>query len=264
MQRSIHSTEEFVTILKSKIYVKRWYPSEKSNTIPLILLHDSLGCVEMWRDFPRVLSEKLGCEVIAYDRLGFERSSSRSELPSLRFVNEEAEVYLPTLLARLGVKKFNLFGHSVGGAMAVVAAHHFADQCEGVITESAQAFVEERTLRGIAQAKVEFENPIIYAKLEKYHGEKTKWVLDAWIKVWLSPAFKSWSLKDELPKVKCPLLSIHGDRDEYGSIQFPEMICASTGGPAVKHILLNCGHNPHREQPEAVLQIVEEFLLHRG
>lgn len=253
-------SEQYVDVPGGKIYVKCWMLAIQNERAPVVLFHDSLGCVEMWRDFPRFLCESSGRTVIAYDRLGFGRSSKRQELPSAHFVREEVEFYFPNLLKALAIKRFVLFGHSVGGAMAVACAAHFASDCTAVITESAQAFVEDRTRQGILKAKLDFENPERFGKLEKYHGDKTKWVLDAWIEVWLSDEFSEWSLQNDLPKMRCPSLVIHGDKDEYGSLKFPEMICALAGGSTEKQIIQNCGHVPHREKQELILSLSDTFL----
>lgn len=260
MGNSIESFEQFVDVPGGRIYAKSWKPSTGPKKSPLILLHDSLGCVEMWRNFPQSLSETLDRQVIAYDRLGFGHSSARTELPSVRFVDEESEIYFPAIVRAFGLGKFVLFGHSVGGAMAVIIAGHFDDACEAIITESAQAFVEDRTQKGIAQAKTNFSDPTTFGKLEKYHGDKTKWVLKAWIDVWLSSNFSSWSLRNDLPKVRCPLFAIHGERDEYGSSRFPEMIASLASGPAKKLIIPDCGHVPHREKRDLILNEVSVFL----
>lgn len=144
--------------------------------------------------------------------------------------------------------------------MALLGATNFPGRCLAVITESAQAFVEERTLQGISSAQINFEDAKNFEKLKKYHGDKTQWVLDAWIKVWLSPAFRSWTLEKDLPKVKCPVLIIHGDIDEYGSDNFPRMIRNFSGGKTEEHILSRCSHVPHREKPDQFLDLVEKFL----
>lgn len=246
-------------ILEGKIYFESWTPDHQSGS-PIILLHESLGCVAMWRDFPQQLSQKTGRQVVAYDRLGFGKSSARKELPSKKFIAEEAQQYLPNILKQLQIDKFVLFGHSVGGGMAVMCGKYLGKQCEAIISESAQAFVEERTRQGILQAEVSFNEPTVFAKLAKYHGDKTQWVLDAWIKVWLSEAFADWSLAQDLPSVKCPMLVIYGDRDEYGSVQFPETLAQLAGGLVQKEIIPQCGHIPHREKPEVILNLVHEFL----
>lgn len=125
-----------------------------------------------------------------------------------------------------------------------------------MITVSAQAFVEERTLAGIARAKRQFEDPTQFARLTRYHGDKAQWVLDAWTETWLSPAFANWSLFEVLPRVTCPVLAVHGESDEYGSHRFPER----ASGPAAALVLENCSHIPHREQPEALLDAIDRFL----
>lgn len=262
MSSTVQTSERFIDVPGGKVFAKCWTPLRVLGD-PLLLMHDSLGCVDMWRGFPQSLAEKLNRSVVAYDRLGFGRSTPRQELPSVRFVNEEAELYLPAILKSFAVDTFAIFGHSVGGAMAVVSAGQFHKKCEAVVTESSQAFVEDRTKRGIQQAKADFENPKTFEKLAKYHGDKTKWVLDAWIQVWLSNEFANWSLKNDLPKMKCRVLAIHGDKDEYGSVKFPEMICDLAGGPSEKRIIENCGHVPHREQEDLILTLVSDFLRTR-
>jgi pimeloyl-ACP methyl ester carboxylesterase len=214
----------------------------------------------MWRDFPALLGERIGRTVIAYDRLGFGLSSAREELPSVEFVSEEAGIYLPAILNALQIERCTLFGHSVGGAMAVASAGRMGGRCNSVVTESAQAFVEDRTLEGIRKAKEDFKDPKVFERLAKYHGSKTSWVLDAWIKIWLSKEFANWSLREDLPRVKCPLMAIHGDRDEYGTQRFPETICELAEGETRLEIISDCGHVPHREKPEVVLDLLANFL----
>mgnify|MGYP002377470624 FL=1 len=226
---------------------------------PIVLLHDSLGCVDTWREFPKALSLRTRRNVVAYDRLGFGRSSARTSLPSKKFVTEEAEIYLPLVLKALSIQKFSLFGHSVGGSIAIVAAARMPELCLNVITESAQAFVEDRTREGIRAAKDNFKNTDVFARLQKYHGANAKWVLDAWTEVWLSKDFANWSLEKDLPKVKCPLLVIHGDKDEFGSKAFPQKISALAGGQSYMKILSNCGHVPHRDATNLVLDFAVEF-----
>ena len=144
--------------------------------------------------------------------------------------------------------------------MAILCASFFPDRCVALVTESAQAFVEERTIEGILLAKNNFERPSEMAKLEKYHGERADWVLKAWTEVWLSTKFSTWSLEKVLPNVFSPILVIHGDKDEYGSVQFPLMISQCTSGKSRMELLENCGHVPHREQAESVLTLVSDFL----
>lgn len=260
MEAVVQISEHMVIVPGGRMYAKRWQPKQPALDVPVVLLHDSLGCVELWRDFPEALCSATGRAVIAYDRLGFGRSDRRSELPSARFIHEEAEIYLPALLDALALEKVALCGHSVGGGMAVIAAGRFGERCAAVITESAQAFVEPRTREGILQAQSEFKDPRAFAKLQQYHGEKAEWVLRAWTDTWLSDAFTSWSLSAELPKMLCPSLVIHGDNDEYGSTAFPETICRLAGGPCQMHVLPGVGHVPHRSHRDVVLRLISDFL----
>lgn len=255
---NIETAESFAEVPGGRVYLKAWGPVSPVSAIPLILLHDSIGCVEMWRDFPEKICRKLRRPVIAYDRLGFGKSSARQGLPSVHFVEEEGSIYFPKVHEKIGGGKFDLFGHSVGGGMAVAIAAHLPEFCRAVVTEASQAFVEERTLEGIRRAKAEFADPRRLEKLTKFHGEKAKWALDAWVERWLSPEFADWSLADLLPKVRCPLLAIHGDKDEYGSLAFPEMIAKLSRGRAF--LLEGCGHMPHREREREVLGEVSRFF----
>ncbi|WP_298628350.1 alpha/beta hydrolase [uncultured Legionella sp.] len=254
--------EHYLNVCDGTMFVKIFKPKNKQYVEPIILLHDSLGCVELWRDFPYVLSEKTGRNVIAYDRLGFGKSSVRHERPSINFINEEAELYFPELVKHLSLNQCYLFGHSVGGAMALVCAALYPNRVIGVITESAQAFVEDRTKEGILKAKKDFERHELFKKIEQYHGEKAKWVLDAWTEVWLSKEFAPWSLSDILPHVFCNLLVIHGDLDEYGSNRFPDMISDQAAGRAEKIIIPGCGHVPHRENKNLIIELINTFLNH--
>ncbi|MDX1800478.1 MAG: alpha/beta hydrolase [Marinobacter sp.] len=242
-----------------RVYVNRWTPDADSGKPPIILLHESLGCVGLWRAFPAELAEATGRSVIAYDRLGFGRSDARNSMPSRQFIEEEATRYFPALKEQLSLSRYALLGHSVGGGMAIHIAARDPD-CQAVVTLSAQAFVEDRTLTGIRDAEQMFAQPGQMARLEKWHGEKASWVLRAWTDVWLSDAFRDWSLLPEIGRVRCPVLAIHGDRDEYGSAAFPDFIARHAAGPADRLLLEDCGHMPHKEQPAAVIYAIRDFL----
>jgi pimeloyl-ACP methyl ester carboxylesterase len=255
----IHCLDSFVDASGGRIFVRHWSEG-LSNRPPVILLHDSLGSVEQWRDFPAALAQATRRHVVAYDRLGFGKSTQRIERPSADFIREEAEKLFPALCRALGITRFILFGHSVGGAMALMIAAEQSEACGGVVTEAAQAFVEPQTLMGIRSAKAAFSNPEQFARIVRWHGDKARWVLDAWTEVWLSPQFLTWNLDGHLGKVICPVLTIHGDRDEYGSLAFPRRITSQVKGPSTMAILSGCGHIPHREKKDEVLRWVSDFL----
>lgn len=253
---------------RGRIHATRWQVLEgdplhplAQPPAPIVLLHDSLGCVELWRDFPARLAEATGRDVIAYDRLGFGRSDPCTEPPApLRFIHDEAHDGFRAVLEAFKLERFILFGHSVGGGMAVGCAAAYPARCLALITESAQAFPEDRTLQGIRQAKLTFSQPEQMQRLAKYHGEKAPWVLSAWVDSWLAPAFADWRLNADLQRVCCPVLALHGNDDEYGSVLHPQRIAEQAGAPATVCILDACGHVPHREQESQVLQQVGQWL----
>lgn len=252
---------DFVDVPGGKVFTRLWTPASLRAVSTLVLLHDSLGSVALWRNFPSALAGRLGRPVLAYDRLGFGQSSARDGSPSIDFIREEASLFLPAVLNSLGITRCSLFGHSVGGAMALLAAALQANEVIlSVVTESAQAFVEQRTLAGIRKAQQQFKRTAYFNRLKKWHGTKAQWVLDAWTGVWLAPSFSSWSLNPYLGSIHCPVMAIHGDMDEYGSTAFPNRIASGVGGPARVEILEGCGHLPHREQQEKVLELVADFL----
>ena len=167
---------------------------------------------------------------------------------------------VPRLIEALGVGMFVPFGHSVGGGMAIATAARWPEHCTAAVTESAQSFVEDRTVAGLHAAKADFARPGQVERLARYHGEKARWVLDTWLETWLDPDFAAWRLDVDLRGVRCPTLALHGDRDEYGSVQHPERIARLTQGPSRAVILDGCGHVPHREQTARVLDEVARFL----
>lgn len=230
----------------------------------IVLFHDSLGCVELWRDFPAQLATATGRAVVAYDRLGFGRSAPHPGRLPVSFVTDEATIIVPQLLTGLRhvlpLDEFVAVGHSVGGGMAVATAAHLSARCRALITVSAQSFVEDRTRDGLHAARIAFQQPGQIDRLARYHGAKAPWVLAAWLDTWLDAGFAGWTLDALLPRVLAPALVLHGDADEFGSVRHPERIAAGTGGPSRMVVLKGGGHVPHREQPTRVLDEITRFL----
>lgn len=260
---SIPSQDLWVNTDHGRLFATRWRGGGRDDAAPIVLLHDSLGCVALWRDFPQRLAGATGRDVIAYDRLGFGRSDAHPGTLDGGFVRDEARGSFRALREALALDAFVAFGHSVGGGMAVAIAAAHAAQCRALITESAQAFVEERTRRGILDAQRTFAQPGQLDRLTKYHGDKAGWVLSAWIDTWLAPDFAGWNLDDDLRRVRCPALVLHGDRDEYGSVRHPERIAALSARSTL-YVLDGCGHVPHREQADVVLGLVAPWLCGVG
>ncbi len=255
---NIATEDRFLPTADGEVFARRWRTG--SRRTPIVLLHDSLGSVELWRDFPEQLAAASGRDVIAYDRLGYGRSAAHPGGWSNHFIREEAERYFPPVWQALDSEEFIVLGHSVGGIMAASVAAHHARHCRALITVAALAFVEDRTLQGIRQAQATFAEPAQRDRLNKYHGDKADWILSAWIDTWLSESFAGWTLEQSAPAIACPLLAIHGRNDEYGSVAHLERVTALARGPVERLLLDGCQHVPHREQPALVLATVERFL----
>lgn len=257
----MNTETHFIKLQEGTIFLKKWIPDlpNINDKKPLFLLHDSLGSVDLWKDFPALLATQLQCTVVAYDRLGFGKSDARQDPPSFNFIEEEAIQYFPQIKTKLGITDYAVLGHSVGGGMAIHIASQDKD-CKAVITISAQAFVEDITIQGIETAKKQFAQPGQIERLEKWHGNKAQWVLDAWIDIWLADEFENWSLGPIISDVTAPLLVIHGDNDEYGSVAFPKYIANKVSGNSTMLILDDCGHVPHRQKPKETIQAIKLFL----
>jgi pimeloyl-ACP methyl ester carboxylesterase len=256
---TIKEQEYRIKIEQGSLFAKSWAPevADADRLAPILLFHDSLGCVELWRSFPKALAGTAGRRVIAYDRLGFGRSDSYPGRLPFDFIRREAQRVVPRLCEKLDVECFIACGHSVGGGMATETAAHFPTRCHALVTIAAQAFLEDKTLEGIGVAQREFQEPANLARLAKYHGNKAQWAVDAWIKTWLSPEFTHWTLAETLAAVRCPVLAVHGELDEYGSSEHPKRIAAGRG---TAHILPETGHVPHKEQEALLTEVICRFL----
>ena len=244
--------------VRSALNVKHTITNENHPT--LIFLHDSLGCIALWRDFPERLAEATQCNLLVYDRLGYGQSAP---MPTSHrengYLEHEADV-LHSLMAECGITDAILFGHSDGGSIALLAAAKYPSHIRGVVTEGAHIFVEDITLRGISAAVEAYRTSPLREKLIKYHGSNTDTRFDAWTKTWLSPAFRSWNIERFLPKVTCPVLVLQGAADEFGSLAQVKGIVSGVAGPAQQLIIPATGHTPHKEAPEAVLETTTTFI----
>jgi pimeloyl-ACP methyl ester carboxylesterase len=242
----------------ARLYVKIWTP-EAVRGAPILLFHDSLGCTSLWRSFPAALAAVAGREVIAYDRLGFGLSDPRGDKLARDFVVEEGREAAPRLLDALGVDRFVALGHSVGGGMAAEAGAAAGERCEAVVSVSALAFVDERGRMGIRRESAGFRAPGGLRGLARHHGDKARWVLDAWADTWLSPAFDDYNFDAALAACLCPVLALQGDRDDYGGREHPARIAAAARRGRMA-MIADCGHFPHREREGLLAASVAGFL----
>lgn len=250
--------EKDITINGSVLKMKeKGYDAHKRT---LIFLHDSLGSITLWRDFPEALGLMASCNVVVYDRQGYGRSAPFGPAARTKaYLEMEADV-LNLFMKQLGIREAILFGHSDGGSIALIAAAKYPSCIRAVITEGAHIFVEDITLQGILEAVESYQSTDLKEKLQKYHGDKTEAMFRAWTDTWLGTEFKSWSIEHLLPQITCPVLVIQGEQDEFGSIAQVEGIIRGVSGEASGYLVPEAGHTPHKEAREAVLQASVSFI----
>ncbi|WP_299602034.1 alpha/beta hydrolase [uncultured Aquimarina sp.] len=227
----------------------------------IIFLHDSLGCIELWRDFPEKIKKRTDYNVLSYDRQGYGKSDPFSENKRDQdYLKKEADTLIQ-LIDHLKLNKIILFGHSDGGSIALLAASLYPDKISGIITEGAHVFVEKETLDGIREAKLAYDTTNLREKLTKYHDSNTDAVFSMWTETWLSPTFANWNIEDYLKHITCPSLIIQGEKDEYGTLDQVTSIITKTQGISTSHIIPNIGHTPHKEAPNMVIEKTVDFVL---
>jgi pimeloyl-ACP methyl ester carboxylesterase len=226
----------------------------------LVFLHEGLGSIGQWRDFPLAVCAGAGLPGLVYERRGHGKSDPLDGPRSRNYLHEEALDVLPAVLDQSGISAAILIGHSDGGSMALLFAAEYPGRVLGIVTEAAHVFVEDVTLEGIRKAVALYGTTNLKTHLQKYHGEKTDGLFHAWADTWLAPSFRDWNIESCLPRVRCPLLVIQGRDDEYGTPAQVEAIVKQAGGPARPLIIPNCGHIPHHQAKEQVLAAVVPFV----
>jgi len=227
----------------------------------VIFLHEGLGSVEQWRDFPEKFIEKCRLPVLLYDRMGYGKSSPRKEKRGLDYIHRE-ERLLNLLIRKLSLKKYYLLGHSEGGSLALIHAAQHPVGLLKVITLSANTEHEPRIIPGIESVRKQYEKPGSKLKqaLQRYHGAHCDDVFYAWCDTWTAGFFHPWNIKPELSMIQVPILAFHGRNDEYTSLQQIENIRQFVPVKKEIHILDQCSHHPHFDHQEKVLAVIRNFI----
>ncbi len=250
----------FLDAAGGRIEYARW-GTEAGGGSPLVLLHEGLGCVSMWRDWPGELARSTGREVFAYSRFGYGGSSPAGLPRPLDFMDREARVVLPGVFEEAGVDGAPvLVGHSDGGTIALLGAALGAAPLGAVVTLAAHAFNEPRCIEGIEAAREAFRQGDLRQRLARYHGDRTDDAFRGWCDAWLDPEFEHWTIEEELARVNVPLLVVQGRDDPYGTLRQVEVIAQRCAGPCRTLVLDDCGHSPHRERPRATTEAITRFL----
>jgi pimeloyl-ACP methyl ester carboxylesterase len=237
-----------------------WMGSEGRGKPALVFLHEGLGSVGQWRDFPQQVSEATGCAALVYDRYGYGQSEVLEEpRRTVRFMHDEALKALPDVLTELNIDNPILVGHSDGASIALIHAGA-GHEVRGVVAMAPHVFIEPLCLASIDKAKEAFETTDLAARLGRYHRDARK-TFYGWADVWLDPEFKGWDIRaDYLSEVRCPVIAIQGFDDEYGTMAQLDEIARRVRGPCELLKLERCGHAPFRDQPEATLLAVKKFV----
>jgi pimeloyl-ACP methyl ester carboxylesterase len=237
----------------------RWIEPRGEDRPTLVFLHEGLGSVELWKDFPDQVAEATGAGTLVYSRYGYGKSDPLEGRRAVDYMHREALEALPEVLADRGIANPVLVGHSDGASIALIHAGAGRWPVRGLVLMAPHVFVEDLTVESIAQAKVTYETTDLGRKLGRYHqdADNAFW---GWNHIWLHPPFRDWNIEECLPGVACPVLAIQGKDDEYGTMAQLDAIEAGVKGPVRRLELDACKHSPHRDQPAATLDAITRFV----
>ncbi len=252
----IRSSEHTVFVQTSNIYYKKWEVENPVNTI--VLLHDSLGCTVLWREWPEELAKALNCNVISYDRRGYGKSDNYTVKRPIDYLEQEASI-LNDLLVHWQVAQPILFGFSDGASVATIFAGMHPHKLKILIIEGVHVLIEQETLKGIVEAEHILETTAIAKALEKYHGDKVYDLYYAWTKTWLSEEHQSWNIEHYIPNILVPTLVIQGEFDEFGTMNQVNAFDKSSGF-VQKCIVEKAKHTAHKEQKKLVFSTITDFV----
>jgi pimeloyl-ACP methyl ester carboxylesterase len=234
--------------------------TERDNRPVLVFLHEGLGSIGQWRDFPEKICVHTACPALVYDRWGYGGSDPLTDHRKPDYLHHEALLSLPEVLGQCAIDKPILIGHSDGGSIAIIYAGTYPQKVSGIITEAAHVFVEDVTVEGIKRAVDVYEQTDLENRLAKFHDNNAALMFRGWADIWLSQEFRNWNIEEYLPHITCPLLAIQGKDDEYGTPAQVEAIVNKAKGPARAFIIDNCGHIPHVQATEKVFSEMTGFI----
>ncbi len=238
----------------------RWIGPRPSDAPTILFLHEALGCLGMWRDFPNRLASASGCGALVYSRTGHGASDPLRGPRSVRYLHEEALDVLPAVIERFKLEEVILFGHSDGASISIVYAGARKGPVRALLLEAPHVFVEPVALEGITRITEEYGTTNLRERLARHHGSNTDSMFRAWADVWLRPEFRTWNIEEYLPAIESPVLVVQGEEDKYGTVRQVDAVVKKVTGPARSLMLLGCGHSPHSERPEEVLKAAVRFV----
>jgi len=254
---------EFVSIDGARLeYV--WHGPSPAHAPTLVFLHEGLGSLSQWRDFPAALCSRTGCGGLVYSRRGHGTSDAFMGPRSVRFMHDEALLVLPRLLHMFEIARPILVGHSDGASIALIYAGSGLGHPLALALEAPHVFVEEITCSRIAELRDLYANTDLRTKLARHHGPNVDTLFRCWTDVWLRPDFRAWSIEECLTSVQCPVLVIQGNDDEYGTKRQVEAIVSAVGDRCDAMMLDACRHSPHLDQRAIVETAMARFVRELG
>ena len=240
-----------------------WIPprSGAAGTTALVLLHEGLGCVSMWRNFPERLAEHTGHGVFAYSRVGYGGSDPCALPRPLNYMHHDANTILPTVLGAIDAERIVLVGHSDGASIAAIYGGSEPDtRLAGLVLMAPHFFIETVSTDSIAAARDSFESGDLRQRLAFYHGDNVDCAFQGWNQAWLDPGFLDWDITPFLPAIDVPVLFIQGRQDQYGTLEQLAVLEQALQAPLTSLVLDNCRHSPHRDKETATLEAIGDFL----
>jgi pimeloyl-ACP methyl ester carboxylesterase len=252
----LRARRDFVTVDGKRLETLVYAPT--GNKPIIVMLHEGLGSVSMWKDFPEQIANSTGCGVLVYSRYGHGKSERLAEKRGAEFMHHEARVVLPELLERFEIRTPILLGHSDGGSICIIYAATAVRKPRAMILEAPHVFVEDLSVSSITKIRAMYQATDLPKQLGRYHDhvDETFW---GWNDIWLDPRFRRWNIEECLKNITCPVLVIQGEHDEYGTLAQVEAIIRHLPG-AETLVLQECGHSPHREKPEKTLTAITKFV----
>jgi pimeloyl-ACP methyl ester carboxylesterase len=242
----------------------QWIGDEKATGPVVVFLHEGLGSLAMWRNFPQRFCEAAGVRGLVFSRYGYGRSTPRpaDEKWAVDFMHRQADEVLPLLFAALGVVRPWLFGHSDGASIALLHAARYPASVAGIIVVAPHLFGEDLTIASIREARVNYlqqdDAQGLHSKLARYHADPDS-AFWGWNDIWLSAAFREWNIEREIAAITCPVLAVQGEDDAYGTLE--QIYGVRRQVPAAELLALpQCGHSVHRDQPQILIGHAARFI----
>jgi pimeloyl-ACP methyl ester carboxylesterase len=247
-------------MLDGRTLETQWWGPGPDAEAPLVLLHEGLGCIALWRDFPEALAAATGCGVFAYSRFGYGGSDAVSLPRPMSYMHDEAVDVLPRVLDAAGVRRAVLIGHSDGGSIAAIHAGAVRDtRVLGAVLMAAHFFVEELNIASIRAIKEHYEQGDLRARLRRYHRDVDV-AFRGWNDAWLDPRFRAFDITDEVARIRVPILALQGADDPYGSDKQLRVLERAARCSVETRLIEGARHSPHLEARDATMEAIVPFV----